>query len=168
MRRSDVSGKYVLREKSVVSVKSKRIGLPEEHSICEWSGNVLLRDEVGRCALTGLLVCQDLLNNANELALLRDLLDGRSRYAFDADGLIPQIRSLNEAVFHGLKHVRTVKLKKHPTVAVCAEIHSWFGIKVRYVGFVMRTAAIPKIIGQGVSGFRNVIRWVLEEQLEFP
>jgi hypothetical protein len=74
-----------------------------------------------------MLVTASLLNEAGELAPLRELLDGQSRDAIKADHLIPRIRLLDESFFQGLKHVWFIGSPRGGKMAVCGEIHSGWG-----------------------------------------
>ena len=121
---------------------------------------------MGRCKLTGKAVDASLLNARDELIVLRDLLDGRSREAIGDDDMIPRIRRLAEASFRGLKHVWTAWLPGNRNMAVCGEVRSPFGMKVRYVGFLLKREPAFEITGQAVSGYRGNHGWVLEDRLE--
>ena len=74
---SAVSGKTALTRLMRRSVLSRKIALPDECVPCAWLGQYILRNEARGCTLTGMLVASEYLNADNELAPLRDLLDGR-------------------------------------------------------------------------------------------
>ena len=164
---SAASGKFVIAEKAVRSAVSGKVGLPDEMVQCAWLDQPVLRDEVKTCKLTQQVVAATFLNARQELIPLRDLLDGRSREAVGADDLIPRIRSLSEAVFRGLKHVWAVWSPGRRKRAVCGEVSSWFGMKVRYVGFLLDAEPASRAAGQGVLGYRGKDGWKQEETVEF-
>jgi hypothetical protein len=170
MARSDVSGKYAVPEKAFRSAVSGKVGLmlKEEVVRCAWLEQPVLRDEAKACTLTRKLVAASLLNDEDELAPLRDLLDGRAREASAADHLVPRIRRLDEPFFQGLKHVWIVRSPRGGKLAVCGEIHTWMGMKVRYAGLLLKVEGEEfEITGQGVLGYRGRDGWVLEDELEF-
>jgi hypothetical protein len=164
MLQSNVSGRFVLPKRAIRSAISDRVGLPGEAVACAWLGKPILRDEAAGDRLTRMLVAKRLLNAAGELGPLRDLLDGRAALARDADDLILTFLSLGNGAFQGLKHARVLASPQGETVAVCGEISSLFGLRTRYVGFLMKNGERPAIIGRHVIGSRKTGTWTLEDQ----
>jgi hypothetical protein len=168
MLRSDVSGKYVIPTKAIRSAVSNKVGLPDEIVTCDWLEQPILRNEVKRCTLTGRMIASSLLNPAGELIPLRELLDGRSRQAIGVDEMIPRLCPLAEAFFRGLKHVWVVWSPGGRKLAVCGEVTSWFGLKVRYIGFILNTAEAYEISGRAVRGYRGKDGWHFEDDPTIP
>jgi superfamily II DNA or RNA helicase len=168
MLRSDVSGRYVIPQKANRSAVSGKVGLLEELVQCGWLERPVLRDEARGCILTCRKVASSLLNDKGELAVLRDLLDGRASNAEEADQLIPRILRLDESFFRGLKHVWVVRSPEGGKWAVCGEIRRWLGMKVRYAGFLLKAGETPRIVGQAVVGSRRNDGWKLEKKQKFP
>jgi len=166
MLRSDVSGKFVVPDKAIRSVVSGRIGLPEEAVRCAWLERPILRAEAATCKLTLKKVAATMLNTDGELAILRDMLDGQSRQATRADDLIPRICPLDESLFAGLTHVWIVRSPRGGKMAVCGETRGWLGLKVRFVGLLLKTGEEFEAAGQAVRGYRVGGSWVLEEEWE--
>lgn len=166
MLRSDVSGKYVVPQKAIRSAISGKIGLPEEVVRCAWLEQPILREEAKACTLTNRLVAGKFLNKDDELIPLRQLLDGKCREAVPADTLLTKIRQLDESYCRGITQVWMVRSPNGGKLAICGEIRSWFGMKVRYIGFLLKDAEEFEITGKGVLGYRGRHGWEEEEELE--
>ncbi len=147
--------------------KPGRRGLADEMAACEATRKRLLRDEVGRCVLTGRAVDAALLNVRGELRALRELLEGQSADVRCVDGLGPRIAALHPAFFSGLRHVWAVELAGTRTLAVCVELRTWLGWKVRYAGFLLEQEPAFRIVGRAVRGWREKGVWVGEDHLDF-
>lgn len=168
MARSDVSGQYAIPDETFRSPVSGRVALSDEGVRCTWLGESVLRKEAARCTLTGRTMAKNLLNEDGQLALLADLLDGRSAVARNGLDLIPVLRPLDK----DLAGVTSAQIVRSPCglLAVCGEVRTrgWFGEKVRYVGLLLRVGDRPAVIGSGVRGYRGSdAEFVIEDELEF-
>lgn len=166
MLRSAVSKKYVVPQAAIRSAVSDGVGLPTEVVKCAWLEKEILSTETKSCSLTGEDFAASLLNEDDELKALRNMLDGRMHDAVQADHLIRDIQALDLQFFSGLKSVWVSRSPRGGKLAVCCELHSWMGWKVRFAGFLVETNPL-KITGQGVLGYRSGGSWELEYEVEF-
>ena len=93
--------------------------------------------------------------------------NSRSQYGRGADELLPLIRQLDESFFREVKHLWVVKSPGGGKMAVCGEVRSWFGMKVRFFGFLLRAREEYQIIGKGVLGYRDWQEWQRKKELIF-
>lgn len=183
MLRSEVSGRYVVPAKAIRSAISGKVGLPVEAFIsgisgriglsgeavrCAWLGQPVLVDEARECTLTRQVVATRFLNGADELAPLRELLDGQSRDVIKVDDLISRLVPIGGEFLRGLSHVWVAWSPNRQKLAVCGEVRSWFGLKVRHVGFLLETDPEFQIIGRASGGHRSTGGWLLESGRDFP
>lgn len=118
--------------------------------------------------LTGRAVAKVHLNADGQLAPLADLLDGRSKEESDGREFIPMLRQL-DGDFADLKAVTFIR-SPGGVIAVCGEIRSrgWLGEKVKYIGALLRAGDVPKLLNNGVRGYRGRnSEFVVEDVLEF-
>ncbi len=163
MLRSVVSGKYVISSRAIHSAISGEVCLPDEAIRCAWLQKPILKQEAGNCRLTKMKVAACLLNKSGERSILRELLDGRSTEAEAADDLLLFLRSANDAFRH-LRNIRIIASPERKSLAVCGELRSLLGFRIRYVGFLLRIKGDRQIIGRYSIGSRTSRGWSLEEQ----
>ena len=155
MARSDLSGRYAIPAESFRSPVCGLTGLSDEGARCSWLQERAFKSELGRCALTGRFVAKVHLNADGQLAPLADLLDGRSIDGSDDREWIPILRKL-DGVFADLKRVESVR-SPGGVIAVCCEIRTrgWLGERVKYIGALLRPGERPKLLNNGVHGYRG-------------
>ncbi len=159
--RSDLSGLLMLPELAVWSPVSKRCCAPQEAVLCTWRGVPFPKDEVSTDRLTGLTFSRDVLNPANELRPLRDLLDGKEA-GEDATDIVGWLsRNLN-GVVTGLKSARCIFSPDGSVRAVCGEMRAMLGFKVRYAGLLTTEKGDRQVSGRVVVGKRHQTGWTAE------
>jgi hypothetical protein len=167
MVRSDVSGRYVVPQKAIRSAVSNKVGLPDEVVNCAWLEKPILRNEAKSCALSGIYVTATLLNDHGELRLFRELLDGKSPAAARHDHLVPVLKSIDTTFFKPLRYVWAIRSPGGGKLALCCELRTWLGLKVRYVGLLLKKEDTYSIISRGVMGYRDKEAWKLEDKVAF-
>lgn len=75
--KSAISGILMLPE-FAVKMSEGGYGTLEETGTCIWTGQTVIRSRLKKCKLTGIPVCKELLNEDQELAILRDMLAGKN------------------------------------------------------------------------------------------
>jgi len=85
--------------------------------------------------------------------------------AGDAHDLLLWLRDNKRDVFQGLKRASSVASSDGSARAVCAEVRSLFGIKVRYIGLLVQEAGERAILGRCTLGQRTRTGWVVERDL---
>ena len=134
---------------------------------CALTRQMVLPDELERCALTGLRVSAASLNSHGQIAHLARLLDGDARNSRAADHLLPTLQPLDE-VFRKAEHAWAIESPNGQTWAVCVELRpKLFERRTRYIGFILRMADQPEILGDGIRGYREQGAFVIEDTLEF-
>jgi hypothetical protein len=156
--RSELSDVLMLPEYAVCSPVSKRYCTPAESMLCTWRNVYFPNDEVAQCRLTGLTFSREFLNGAHELKSLRDLLDGKEGGS-DGANLSNWLVYSIKGVFRGLKRARCIVSPDGSMRAVCGEIRSMFGLKVRYAGIVVAGKGARQILGHVVVGKRTRGQW---------
>jgi superfamily II DNA or RNA helicase len=160
--KSSVSDRYVLPEHAVRSALSGAVALPDEMVTCNWLEVPILKQESGVCKLTGCTVAKNVLNAAGELAPLRALLEGRARTPVPARELVPWLRGQAGGAFRGLKQLWRHTSPSGGVAAVCGEVRTFLGFRVRYLGAIVRIRGEFAILGRHVLGRRGPEGWVVE------
>lgn len=123
-----------------------RPGAPADIGECEWTGARLLISELDVCRLTGLRVNRILLSRGGELAVLRDLLDGKivgDPIPRQTDFMLPQEWSKAQ-------NLRVYQQQNVLCVIVLGELRAWLGLQVRHAAAIWsrrRDAWTPQLIG---------------------
>jgi hypothetical protein len=160
---SDVSGLYVVPKLAVRSVLSRKVCGPGEAAYCTWLEGPILPSEAGICALTGLPFAQKLLNSRGEFGLLRQLLDGSTTGA-ESPGLVSWLQGQVPKAFGNLKRIVGIYSPSGGAQALCGELRSLLGFKLRYAGLIVRVRDDQRIIGRYCLGRRAGADWILEAQ----
>lgn len=172
--RSDVSGHYLLPELAVRSSISGRVCASKEAVICHWLEEALPPAEVGVCRRTGLPFANKFLHEG-EFSILRQLLDGTREGSnlsrrFHVEQSRPElVRWLKEQypkALGNLKSVTSIASPKGGVRAICGELRSLFGLKVRYVGLLVRDRDQRQVLGRVTIGRRTPEGWIAEQELD--
>jgi len=159
---SSVSGTRLIDHEALRSADGKFCTRSEARS-CAWSGALLHPDDTAACALTGLVIHRPLLTTGPAPALrpLTELLDG-SRRAADASDLWPSVAQLATAAVHGRCTIEAGQMSPHSgALAVCAQVKTLLGLKVRHAGFIYIPAE-RSILGRLAIGKRSASGWIAD------
>jgi hypothetical protein len=157
---SSVSGQRLIDQEAIRSERGRFCSRAEARP-CAWSGLIAHPDDVATCALAGLLVHRSFLTDGPRPSLrpLAEMLDG-TRRAADAAETWPAVVPLANAATKGKCTIESAQSSPNAgAVAVCAQVKTLLGFKVRHAGFVY----IPterSILGRVAIGRRNDGRWV--------
>lgn len=128
---------------------------------CEWTQRAILAKLLGCCAITGMRVAKSELNSRDELAVMRELVDG-GRFAaiqFMAHERIESLRSSRPE----LKNVVDGNSALSPhgdAVAVCVRCKTGlFGLGNEHIALVVRFSDPPVFLCDPVAGKRTSSGW---------
>lgn len=159
MATSSISGARMV-EDEVLSASNGQCCSPSEGFICAWSGQLFHPLDVGECELTGLLIHRRHLTAeaSPRLRPLAEMLDG-TRRAADAVDSWPSIAELAAAATHGKCVIEGVlKSPDGRSLAVCAQVKTFLGFKVRHIGFLY-FGDERSIVGRIAEGRRTNSGW---------
>ncbi len=159
--KSDFSDRFVLPEKSVRSAVSKKICIPDETVECTWLEGPIAKAESGVCKLTGCTVAKRFLNLQGELIPLRELLDGNHEGADDPE-LIAWLKNQANGSLKGLKRVWCSPSPHGGVQAVCGEARTLLGLRIRFIGMLLRVRGQRDILGRCSVGYRTQQRWIAD------
>jgi hypothetical protein len=131
---------------------------PAEGRACFWSGRISHPDDLRVCALTGLAIHLEFATNDGAPLRLRppvDLLDGVRRTADEAQLWGNVAARIVAALKGGKCRIEAAVLspaKRH--LATCAEVRTFFGLRVHWVGAVYDLSE-EAVIGRLAEGKRN-------------
>jgi superfamily II DNA or RNA helicase len=155
---SSISGLSVLPEAAVRS-SSGTYCLPVEAKPCAWTGKAYHPNDLGICTLTTLRVHKEFLTAQNSrLKPLFDLLNDVTTVTGNRE--FPVLEAALSKALNGEK-CRMVSGAISPTksaMAICAEVKSYFGFKIKYVGCVF-LPNIRKVVGKVAAGRRTKLGW---------
>lgn len=177
VERSAVSGKIALKEHIVESSVSRQRLIDQEAirsergnfcalveaRTCAWSGAVAHPDDVATCALAELVVHRSFLTDGPQPSLrpLAEMLNG-TRRAIDAAETWPVVAQLASGATNGKCTIESAQSSPNASaIAVCAQVKTLLGFKVRYAGFIF-VPADRSIVGRIAIGKRGDAGWILE------
>ena len=153
----------MLRE-FAVQITDGGFGTAEETGLCHWSGKTVIRIRLEKCKVTGILVCEEFLNEDQKLKILKKMLDGTNMGSVvDADKL-SRLRA-NPQISSWIKG----KVTENPAIAadtyVVSALHSGLlGINVKVYLAVMRSDPDgEKVLGKiSTIDRRGGLWWILD------
>jgi predicted RecB family nuclease len=157
---SSLTGAQILETVAVRSATGKYCA-PIEAKPCAWRGKRFHPDDLRVCALTGLSIHFEFVtgNRDARLQALIELLDGIRRNAEETQ-LWPEVAARASAILGSARcRVESAVLSpdsKH--LAVCIEVRTLLGFRVRQAGFVYEIDS-HSIIGRVVQGRRSSDCW---------
>ncbi|OQX21487.1 MAG: hypothetical protein BWK80_33165, partial [Desulfobacteraceae bacterium IS3] len=178
LARCAVTGKRVLKKFLVISSLSETRFLeeiairsatekyctPVEAKPCSWSGRKCHPDDLRVCNLIGGLSIHfeyATTGNNPRLQSLIDLLNGMNRTANNREIWNDLTIKIAEILGRGKEQCRVESAILSPdgqSLAVCSEVRTWFGFKVRQAGFVY-SISNKSVIGKVVQGQRTSEGW---------
>lgn len=156
--KSDISGVAMLPEYAVRSPLTRRVCTTAEATLCTWRAQQLPADEVSVCRITGLSFARDYLNSTHEFRILRDLLD-ETEPGTDASDLVRWLMAAAPEQLSHLKSARCVFSPDGSVRAICGELRSMLGLKVRHVGLVVSEDGERRLLGRMAVGRRHNGSW---------
>ena len=160
---SSISNARLLEKEAIRSIEGNFCS-PLEAKKCSWSDKKFHPDDLKICNLTGLPIYTEYLSGKNRISLepLLNLLQGTERKVDKQEdwGLIATkvstiLRSKNCKVESAILSPDKKKL------AICLEVKTWIGLKVRYAG-LLYSIEDANIIGRVVIGKLENNDWSLE------
>ncbi len=159
---SAVSGLPLLEKHALRSPQTKRIFTPSEAVMCEWMQDKYPRDEITKCKLSDLSVSKSLLNKNGEFTSLRQMLDGVIKGEED-NVLRAWLKDAHALDLPGIAVVQRITAPKGCVSAVCCELRTYLGFKIRYAGLmVYQNASKICVLGSIVTGKRINGHWEAE------
>ncbi len=157
--KSSISNTWVL-ETAAIRSDSGAYCTPAEAKLCFWTARLHHPNDSRICGLLGLtLHREDFSSQSGRFINISSLLAGH-RNKSDKRDLWPSLAILGERLFGGAScEVEHAELSPSGThLAVCMKVSRWFGLKIRYVGFVY-SINDSSVIGQIASGKRENGVW---------
>lgn len=157
---SSVTGAQILETIALRSAKGEFCA-PLEAKACAWSGKKHHPDDLRVCALTGLSIHFEFVTGTHDsrLQVLVELLDGLRRNTDETQSW-PEVAAKASATPDNARcRVESAVLSpdtKH--LAVCTEVRTLLGLRVRQAGFVYEISS-RSIIGRIVQGRRSSTGW---------
>lgn len=128
---------WMVPEVAARSELSGRLCQPAKVVTCTWTGRKLLPDEVGRCALTGLVFEMALLADGEFKELAAALRRRTSRPTADED-LAKQLRWLEQPPLDQSRAAVARWNATHSVAAVRVELSNFLGFNKRVAGFMIK------------------------------
>ncbi len=157
---SSISGTQMLEKVAVRSIAGKYCA-PVEAKLCLWSGNKFHPDDLRVCKLTGLPIhlAFTTANTDPRLQPLFELLDGIKRTA-DEPNLWDTVSTKVSAVLGGARCrvEATILSPDRQHLAVCSEIRTMLGFRVRQAGLVYSISK-HSVVGRVAQGRRTSGGW---------
>jgi len=160
---SSLSGTRLLKQEAIQSNEGK-FCLPSEAKCCTWSGRQCHLDDLRICKLTNVPAHFEYMTSTGEtrLNILVGMLNGMHRKT-EREDLWDEIVT---RAFSFIKQRGKVEIAEispdEQHLAVCLEIRTWLGLKVRYAGFIYSTQS-KNIIGQITIGKRDKNGWQVDK-----
>lgn len=157
---SSISNTYLLENEAVRSVEGLFCS-PDESKECIWSGKKSHPQDIRVCYLTGLSFHIDYMTDdrPSKFEVVNDLLNGSNRKAEKSDLWNKIIDSASSVLGHRNFKVEASEVSlsgKH--IAVCVEIKTLLGFKVRYGGFIY-SPVDNIVVGRIAVGKREMNSW---------
>ena len=157
---SSISENPVL-QRSALRASTGSYCAPSEAGNCFWSGNLVHPDDLRVCALTGLTIHAEFATpKPPRLRPLVEMLDGIRRTRDEA-GLWDEVAAhVGQAVKTKRCLIEAAVLspaRKH--LAVCSEVKTLLGMRVRYVGAIFDLTD-HSVVGRVAEGKRSDNRWI--------
>ncbi len=161
---SSLSGAYLL-EKEAIRSSDRKYCLPIEAKSCTWSGRQCHPDDIRICKLSNITAHFEFMVTREDtrLIVLVDILNGTRRKT-DKHDLWGAIITCCSAIIKQHTKVEIAELSPDSEhLAICLEVRSWLGLKVRYAGLIY-SIQNNAIVGNIVKGKRDQTRWQLDEK----
>lgn len=160
---SSLSGLRILETVAVCSALGKYC-IPAEAQTCLWSGQKCHPDDIHACNLTGMPIHFKFATDSSDYWLqpLFDLLNGAQKPADEPQIWDEVTAKVAVVIRKGRCRIESAVLstdRRH--IAVCSEVRTLFGFRVRHIGFVYDIAG-KAIVGRVVQGRRSSGGWVEE------
>lgn len=160
---SSLSPARLLEQEAIRSVTGKFCA-PLESKPCAWSGRLSHPEDLRICQLLGVPIHSEYtaLHKEPRLEILAALLDGTQRKSDKAE-LWEEIASQVSKFIKGRCKVEAAELfPDGRRIAVCLEIKTWMGMKVRIAG-LLYSIADAALIGRVVIGQRGPKEWLADK-----
>lgn len=164
MVQSGESGCWMLPDQAVRSVLDGKVGAPNEMLSCAWREGPILRSQSKICQRTGLTFSQDLIADSGEFEPLMELLNGGPG-GDDASDIVSWLGQQNGKLLRRVKAVRSLTSPNGGVRALCAELRTMLGLKVRHAGVLIRDRGDRQIIGRVAIGHRGKEGWQVEQDV---
>ncbi len=161
---SSISGVRLL-EKEAIRSNDGRFCLPSEAKCCTWSGRQCHINDLLVCKLTNIPANFEYMTTSGEtrLSVMVDILNGIRRKTEKPD-LWDSIVDCSSALIKQRGKVEIAELSPDGQhLAVCLEIRTWMGLKVRYAGLIY-SIQNRGIVGKIVKGKRDQKGWQIVEE----
>jgi len=157
---SSLTGAQIIESVAIRSAKGKYCA-PVEAKTCLWSGTKFHPDDLRVCELTGLSIHIDFVTSGvdSRLQALDELLDGIRRNAAQTELWDVIASKVSTSLGGGRCRVEAAVLspdEKH--LAVCAEVRTLLGLRVRHAGLVYEVSS-ESIVGRLGQGRRSSRGW---------
>jgi predicted RecB family nuclease len=157
---STVGGMQILENVAIRSATAKYCA-PLEAKLCAWSGKRFHPEDLRICELTGLSIHFEFATSAHpsRLQVLVELLDGTRRNIDQT--LLWETIAIKVSRSLGFGRCRTEAAVLSPDskhLAVCAEVRTLLGLRVRYAGLIYDVDT-QSIVGRIVQGRRISNKW---------
>lgn len=160
---SSISDARLLEKEAVRSVNGNFCS-PLEAKKCSWSDRDCHPDDLKGCNLTGLPIYLEYVTRKkpSRLEPLVDLL-GSIRRTIDKEEIWAVVAEKSSTILKmkGCKVESAVLSPDKQKLAVCMEVKTWLGLKVRYAGFVFLIKD-EEVIGKISLGRREKGNWLMD------
>ena len=156
---SSISGARLLDSEAIYSALGA-VCTPDEVRKCSWSGASFHPNDLEVCALTELRIHKNFVTSLLPVCLqvLLELVT-QTAQPKDYSGNWSRIAEKASKIFPGRYQVEAARLSPdRKNLAVCAEVKTLLGFRVRHIGFVYSLDQ-ESIIGRIAIGKRNAGRW---------
>lgn len=162
--KSNLSDAWML-ESTAIRSEAGTYCMPAEAKICFWSARRHHPEDSRVCGLLGLTVHkEDYSSQSGCFVNMSSLLAGH-RSRSDKRELWVDLANLGERLFAGANcEVENAEMSPSNThLAVCMKVSKWFGLRVRYIGFVY-SISDSSVVGKIASGKRENGVWLSDGQ----
>lgn len=158
---SSLSGARLIEKEAIKSVTGNYCS-PLEAKLCSWSGKRCHPEDLKVCELTGLSVYFEYLTSGAQIFLepLTQLLDGINRSTDKSEQWATILNQLpKEFNNRNSKIESSILSPDEQKLAMCLEVKSLLGLKVRQLGLIF-SLSDNRVIGHIASGKRTSTEWI--------
>ena len=162
---SSLSGRWMIPTEARPSFRDQRLMCPDEAGKCTWNRGFLPKSELRRCRWTKLTFAADLMGDDGVFRELLRAWEGTSSKVFDAEeGLLRELRTMNEGDLKSLSAAKLIEAPKREIFAVFGELHNYWGFELGKVAFILRRSSSgKKILGRIAFGSIDGRNWNTDE-----
>lgn len=159
--KSSLSDGLILEGEAIKSADGKFCS-PTEAIMCIWSEAKCHPDDIRVCRMTNLQMHFKYINDAGNMAVLVDLLNGSLIGGEHTDLEDSVCQKVCDLVKYKKSHIISSKYSDSKNLtALCVEMKAFLGIKMRYIGLIY-SIKDNRIIGQLSLGKRDKTKWIFE------